>query len=136
MSISDWSSDVCSSDLKFVRGVNACLEYGVPYVCFSATGGARMQESLFSLLQLAKTSEALAKLGERGLPFVSVLPHPTMGGVSASCTQLGHIPIAEPKALNRFSATRVVKPAVVRTLLSRSPGRHRGCTYVEYESGL
>src|SRR3546814_7248710 len=109
MRISDWSSDVCSSDLlmgmplvasafefsfmggsmgsvvgeKFVRGVNACLEYGVPYVCFSATGGARMQESLFSLMQMAKTSAALAQLGERGLPFVSVLTHPTMGGVSA-----------------------------------------------------
>src|SRR3546814_13212433 len=83
---------------KFVRGVNACLEYGVPYVCFSATGGARMQESLFSLMQMAKTSAALAKLGERGLPFVSVLTHPTMGGVSASFAQLGDIQIAEPKA--------------------------------------
>jgi acetyl-CoA carboxylase carboxyl transferase subunit beta len=101
---------------KFVRGVNACLEYGVPYVCFSATGGARMQESLFSLMQMAKTSAALAKLGERGLPFVSVLTHPTMGGVSASFAQLGDIQIAEPKALIGFAGPRVIEQTVRQKL--------------------
>ncbi|NKF24293.1 acetyl-CoA carboxylase, carboxyltransferase subunit beta [Solimonas marina] len=101
---------------KFVRGVNACLEYGVPYVCFSASGGARMQESLFSLLQMAKTSAALAKLAERGLPFVSVLTHPTMGGVSASFAQLGDIQIAEPKALIGFAGPRVIEQTVRQKL--------------------
>ncbi|MGB0956669.1 MAG: acetyl-CoA carboxylase, carboxyltransferase subunit beta, partial [Panacagrimonas sp.] len=88
---------------KFVRGVDACLEHGVPLVCFGASGGARMQESLFSLMQMAKTSAALARLSERGLPFISVLTHPTMGGVSASLAMLGDIHIAEPKALIGFA---------------------------------
>ena len=69
---------------RFVRGVNAAIEHGCPMVCFSASGGARMQESLFSLMQMAKTSAALGRLGKRGLPFVSVMTDPTMGGVSAS----------------------------------------------------
>ncbi|SEP69985.1 acetyl-CoA carboxylase carboxyl transferase subunit beta [Solimonas aquatica] len=101
---------------KFVRGVNACLEYGTPFVCFSATGGARMQESLFSLMQMAKTSAALAKLGERGLPFISVLTHPTMGGVSASFAQLGDIQIAEPRALIGFAGPRVIEQTVRQKL--------------------
>jgi acetyl-CoA carboxylase carboxyl transferase subunit beta len=101
---------------KFVRGVNACLEYGVPYVCFNASGGARMQESLFSLMQMAKTSAALAKLAERGLPFISVLTHPTMGGVSASLAMLGDIHIAEPKALIGFAGPRVIEQTVRQKL--------------------
>jgi acetyl-CoA carboxylase carboxyl transferase subunit beta len=101
---------------KFVRGVNACLEYGIPLVCFSASGGARMQESLFSLLQMAKTSAALAKLGERGLPFISILTHPTMGGVSASLAMLGDINIAEPKALVGFTGPRVIEQTVRQKL--------------------
>jgi acetyl-CoA carboxylase carboxyl transferase subunit beta len=101
---------------KFVRGVNASLEFGIPYVCFSSSGGARMQESLFSLMQMAKTSAALAKLGERGLPFISVLTHPTMGGVSASFAMLGDIQIAEPKALIGFAGPRVIEQTVRQKL--------------------
>ncbi len=101
---------------KFTRGVNACLEYGVPYVCFHASGGARMQESLFSLMQMAKTSAALAKLAERGLPYISVLTHPTMGGVSASFAQLGDIHIAEPRALIGFAGPRVIEQTVRQKL--------------------
>jgi len=101
---------------RFVRGVNAALEYGTPMVCFTATGGARMQESLFSLFQMAKTSAALARLAERGLPFVSVLTHPTMGGVSASLAMLGDINIAEPKALIGFAGPRVIEQTVRQKL--------------------
>jgi acetyl-CoA carboxylase carboxyl transferase subunit beta len=101
---------------KFVRGVNACLEFGVPMVCFAASGGARMQESLFSLLQMAKTSAALAKLSDRGLPFISVLTHPTMGGVSASLSMLGDIHIAEPRALIGFAGPRVIEQTVRQKL--------------------
>jgi len=101
---------------KFVRGVNAALEHGVPVVCFSASGGARMQESLFSLMQMAKTSAALAKLSERCLPFISVLTHPTMGGVSASLAMLGDIHIAEPKALIGFAGPRVIEQTVRQKL--------------------
>ena len=101
---------------RFVRGVNACLEHGVPLVCFAASGGARMQESLYSLLQMAKTAAALAKLAERGLPFVSVLTHPTMGGVSASLAMLGDIHIAEPRAQVGFSGPRVIEQTVRQKL--------------------
>ncbi|HEX4894784.1 MAG TPA: acetyl-CoA carboxylase, carboxyltransferase subunit beta [Solimonas sp.] len=101
---------------KFVRGVNAAIENGTPFVCFCASGGARMQESLFSLMQMAKTSAALAKLGERGLPFISVLTHPTMGGVSASLAMLGDIHIAEPKALIGFAGPRVIEQTVRQKL--------------------
>jgi acetyl-CoA carboxylase carboxyl transferase subunit beta len=101
---------------KFVRGVNAAIEHGTPYVCFSASGGARMQESLFSLMQMAKTAAALARLAERGLPFVSVLTHPTMGGVSASLAMLGDINIAEPKALIGFAGPRVIEQTVRQKL--------------------
>lgn len=101
---------------KFVRGVDAALEYGTPMVCFSATGGARMQESLFSLMQMAKTSAALARLADRGLPFVSVLTHPTMGGVSASLAMLGDINVAEPKALIGFAGPRVIEQTVRQKL--------------------
>lgn len=101
---------------KFTRGVNTAIEHGAAMVCFCATGGARMQESLFSLMQMAKTSAALAKLSERGLPFVSVLTHPTMGGVSASLAMLGDIHIAEPKALIGFAGPRVIEQTVRQKL--------------------
>ncbi|WP_428309146.1 acetyl-CoA carboxylase, carboxyltransferase subunit beta [Hydrocarboniphaga sp.] len=101
---------------KFVHGANAALEAGIPYVCFSATGGARMQESLFSLMQMAKTSAVLARMSDRGLPFISVLTHPTMGGVSASLAMLGDIIIAEPRALIGFAGPRVIEQTVRQKL--------------------
>ena len=97
---------------KFVRAVNTAIDQGIPLVCFAASGGARMQESLFSLMQMAKTSAALARLAERGLPFVSVLTHPTMGGVSASFAMLGDIQLAEPNALIGFAGPRVIEQTV------------------------
>jgi acetyl-CoA carboxylase carboxyl transferase subunit beta len=101
---------------KFVQGVQAAMEHGVPMICFAATGGARMQESLFSLLQMAKTSAALAQLSDRGLPFISVLTHPTMGGVSASLAMLGDVNVAEPKALIGFAGPRVIEQTVRQKL--------------------
>ena len=97
---------------RFVRGVEYCLEHDLPLVCFSASGGARMQEALFSLMQMAKTSAALAKMSEKGLPYVSVLNDPTMGGVSASLAMLGDINVAEPKALIGFAGPRVIEQTV------------------------
>jgi acetyl-CoA carboxylase carboxyl transferase subunit beta len=101
---------------RFVRGVNVCLERNIPLVCFSASGGARMQEALFSLMQMAKTSAALTRLGDRGIPFVSVLTDPTMGGVSASFAMLGDVIIAEPRALIGFAGPRVIEQTVRETL--------------------
>lgn len=101
---------------KFVRSVNAAIENNIPLVCFSASGGARMQEALFSLMQMAKTSAALAKLQKRGLPFISILTDPTMGGVSASLAMLGDINIAEPEALIGFAGPRVIEQTVRQTL--------------------
>lgn len=101
---------------RFVRGVNACLEHKIPYICFSASGGARMQEGLFSLMQMAKTSAALDRLAKAGLPFISVLTDPTMGGVSASLAMLGDVIIAEPKALIGFAGPRVIEQTVRETL--------------------
>ncbi|MFQ5488241.1 MAG: acetyl-CoA carboxylase, carboxyltransferase subunit beta [Gammaproteobacteria bacterium] len=97
---------------RFVRGVNMSIERGIPLVCFSASGGARMQEALISLMQMAKTSAALARLSECGLPYISVLTDPTMGGVSASLAMLGDINIAEPKALIGFAGPRVIEQTV------------------------
>ncbi len=97
---------------RFVKGVEYCLEHNLPFICFSASGGARMQEALFSLMQMAKTSAALAKLSEKGLPYVSVLTDPTMGGVSASLAMLGDINVAEPKALIGFAGPRVIEQTV------------------------
>lgn len=97
---------------RFVAGVEYCLEHNLPFVCFSASGGARMQEALFSLMQMAKTSAALAKMSEKGLPYVSVLTDPTMGGVSASLAMLGDINVAEPKALIGFAGPRVIEQTV------------------------
>ena len=101
---------------KFVRAVEASIQEDRPLICFSASGGARMQEALFSLLQMAKTSAALTKLSERGIPFISVLTDPTMGGVSASLAMLGDIHIAEPKALIGFAGPRVIQQTVGETL--------------------
>ena len=97
---------------KFVRAVNTAIEHNIPLVCFSASGGARMQEALISLLQMAKTSAALTRLSRRGLPFISVLTDPTMGGVSASFAMLGDIHIAEPGALIGFAGPRVIEQTV------------------------
>ncbi len=97
---------------RFVKGVEYCLANNLPFVCFSASGGARMQEALFSLMQMAKTSAALAKMSEQGLPYISVLTDPTMGGVSASLAMLGDINVAEPKALIGFAGPRVIEQTV------------------------
>lgn len=97
---------------RFVRGVEAALGNRCPLVCFSASGGARMQESLFSLMQMAKTSAALGRMRAVGLPFVSVMTDPTMGGVSASLAMLGDINIAEPGALIGFAGPRVIEQTV------------------------
>jgi acetyl-CoA carboxylase carboxyl transferase subunit beta len=97
---------------RFVRAVNMALERHIPLICFSASGGARMQESLFSLMQMAKTSAALERLQKRGLPFISVMTDPTMGGVSASLAMLGDINVAEPNALIGFAGPRVIEQTV------------------------
>jgi acetyl-CoA carboxylase carboxyl transferase subunit beta len=101
---------------RFARGATAAIEHGVPMVCFSASGGARMQEGVFALMQMAKTSAALSRLSEAGLPFVSVLTDPTTGGVSASLGMLGDINIAEPGALIGFAGPRVIEQTVKETL--------------------
>ena len=101
---------------RFVRAVNICLEENIPLVCFSASGGARMQEALFSLMQMAKTSAALAKMNKQGIPYISVLTDPTMGGVSASFAMLGDINVAEPNALIGFAGPRVIEQTVRETL--------------------
>ena len=97
---------------RFVRGVNKSLELGAPFIVFTASGGARMQESLFSLFQMAKTSAALTRLSEAGLPYISFMTDPTMGGVSASLAMLGDINVAEPKALIGFAGPRVIEQTV------------------------
>jgi acetyl-CoA carboxylase carboxyl transferase subunit beta len=101
---------------KFVRAVDYAIEHELPLICFSASGGARMQEALFSLMQMSKTSAALARLNEKGLPFISVLTDPTMGGVSASLAMLGDINIGEPNALIGFAGPRVIEQTVRETL--------------------
>ncbi|MCF6190660.1 MAG: acetyl-CoA carboxylase, carboxyltransferase subunit beta [Cocleimonas sp.] len=101
---------------RFVQGVDVCIREKIPFVVFSASGGARMQEALFSLMQMAKTSAALTKLSDAGLPFISVLTDPTMGGVSASFAMLGDTIIAEPKALIGFAGPRVIEQTVGETL--------------------
>jgi acetyl-CoA carboxylase carboxyl transferase subunit beta len=97
---------------RFVRGVRYCVEHQRPFICFTASGGARMQEALFSLLQMAKTSSALTELAEAGLPYVSVMTDPTTGGVSASLALLGDINLAEPRALIGFAGPRVIEQTV------------------------
>jgi acetyl-CoA carboxylase carboxyl transferase subunit beta len=97
---------------RFVRGVHACLDQNLPLVCITATGGARMQEGLLSLMQMAKTTAALTLLSQRRLPFITVLTDPTMGGVSASFAMLGDIVVAEPRALIGFAGPRVIEQTV------------------------
>lgn len=97
---------------RFVQAVNVAIETRSSFVCFSASGGARMQEALISLMQMAKVSAALAKLSEEGIPYISVLTDPTMGGVSASLATLGDIIIAEPNALIGFAGPRVIEQTV------------------------
>lgn len=101
---------------KFVQAANVALENNIPLICFSASGGARMQEALMSLMQMAKTSAVLKKLSKRGVPFVSVLTDPTMGGVSASFAMLGDVNVAEPKALIGFAGPRVIEQTVREVL--------------------
>ncbi len=101
---------------RFARAAAVAAENNAPLVSFSASGGARMQEALFSLLQMAKTSAALAVLGERHVPFISVLTDPTTGGVSASLAMLGDVNIAEPKALIGFAGPRVIEQTVRQKL--------------------
>jgi acetyl-CoA carboxylase carboxyl transferase subunit beta len=97
---------------RFVRGVNRSLEIGAPFIVFTASGGARMQESLFSLFQMTKTSAALTRLSAAGLPYISFMTDPTMGGVSASLAMLGDINVAEPNALIGFAGPRVIEQTV------------------------
>lgn len=97
---------------KFARAVNTCIELHLPLICFSASGGARMQEALISLMQMAKVSAALAQLSEQSLPYISVLTDPTMGGVSASLAMLGDVIVAEPNALIGFAGPRVIEQTV------------------------
>jgi acetyl-CoA carboxylase carboxyl transferase subunit beta len=97
---------------KFARAGQECLRQRAPLVCFSATGGARMQEGLLSLMQMAKTSAVLGRMAEQGIPYISVLTHPTTGGVSASLGMLGDVNIAEPGALIGFAGPRVIEQTV------------------------
>ena len=101
---------------KFVVAAQAALDKNIPLVCFATSGGARMQEGLFSLFQMAKTSAVLARLARAGVPFISILTDPTMGGVSASLAMLGDIIIAEPNALIGFSGPRVIEQTIRQTL--------------------
>ena len=101
---------------RFVRGVRLAIEQKLPFLCFTATGGARMQEGLLSLAQMAKTTASLTELGARRLPFITVLTDPTMGGVSASFAMLGDVVIAEPKALIGFAGPRVIEQTVRQKL--------------------
>ncbi len=97
---------------RFVRAANVALEKRIPFICFSASGGARMQEALISLMQMAKTSAVIARMREEGIPFISVLTDPVYGGVSASLAMLGDVNVAEPKALIGFAGPRVIEQTV------------------------
>jgi acetyl-CoA carboxylase carboxyl transferase subunit beta len=101
---------------RFVRGINASIQHQTPFICFTASGGARMQEGLFSLMQMAKTSAALTRLSREKLPFISILTDPTMGGVSASFAFIGDIVVAEPGALIGFAGPRVIEQTVRQKL--------------------
>ena len=101
---------------RFVRGVETAIDQKVPFVCFTATGGARMQEGLLSLMQMAKANAALTRLAKKGLPYISVLTDPTMGGVSAGFAFVGDVVIAEPKALIGFAGPRVIEQTVRQKL--------------------
>jgi len=101
---------------KVTRNAERAAEEGIPFICITASGGARMQEGILSLMQMAKTSAALARLEERGVPFITVLTHPTMGGVSASFAFLGDVIIAEPGALIGFAGPRVIEQTIKQKL--------------------
>ena len=101
---------------RFVRGVQTAIEHRAPFICISASGGARMQEGLLSLMQMAKTSAALTALSRAQLPYISILTDPTMGGVSASFAMLGDVIVAEPQALIGFAGPRVIEQTVRETL--------------------
>jgi acetyl-CoA carboxylase carboxyl transferase subunit beta len=101
---------------KFVRGVRAALEQRTPFICITASGGARMQEGLFSLMQMAKTTAAVTLLADKQLPFITLLTDPTMGGVSASFAFVGDVVLAEPGALIGFAGPRVIEQTVRETL--------------------
>jgi acetyl-CoA carboxylase carboxyl transferase subunit beta len=101
---------------RFARAARLAADDNMPLISFSASGGARMQEALFSLLQMAKTSAALARLGQQGIPYISVLTDPTTGGVSASLAMLGDVNVAEPNALIGFAGPRVIEQTVRQTL--------------------
>jgi len=101
---------------RFVQGVEYALENKIPFICVTSTGGARMQESLFSLMQMAKTNASLTLLAKQNLPFISILTDPTMGGVSASFAFMGDVVMAEPKALIGFAGPRVIEQTVRETL--------------------
>lgn len=101
---------------RFKRAVDHCIEIKAPLVCFSSSGGARMQEALLSLMQMAKTSASLARLARAQLPFISVMTDPTTGGVSASLAMLGDLNVAEPRALIGFAGPRVIQQTVRETL--------------------
>jgi acetyl-CoA carboxylase carboxyl transferase subunit beta len=101
---------------RFVRGVGSAIEQKMPFICFTSSGGARMQEGLMSLLQMAKTTASLTQLAQERLPFISVLTDPTMGGVSASFAMIGDVVIAEPGALIGFAGPRVIEQTVKQTL--------------------
>ncbi|SEN55970.1 acetyl-CoA carboxylase carboxyltransferase subunit alpha [Nitrosospira multiformis] len=101
---------------RFIRGVQTCVDRRLAFVCFAASGGARMQEGLLSLMQMAKTTAVLTRLSREGLPFISVLTDPTMGGVSASFAFIGDVVIAEPGALIGFAGPRVIEQTVRQTL--------------------
>lgn len=101
---------------RFVRAVDTAIQHNVPLVCFSASGGARMQEAILSLMQMAKTSSALAVLHSKNIPYISIMTDPTMGGVSASLATLGDINVAEPGALIGFAGPRVIEQTVRETL--------------------
>ena len=101
---------------RFKRGVDHCIEHREPLVCFTSSGGARMQEALYSLLQMAKTAAALSRLAQAHMPFISVMTDPTTGGVSASLAMLGDVNIAEPRALIGFAGPRVIQQTVRETL--------------------
>jgi acetyl-CoA carboxylase carboxyl transferase subunit beta len=101
---------------RFCRGIAFAIKEGCPFVSFAASGGARMQEALLSLMQMSKTSAAIAMLGEAGLPYISVVTDPTLGGVSASLAMLGDVNVAEPGSLVGFAGPRVIEQTVGQTL--------------------
>jgi acetyl-CoA carboxylase carboxyl transferase subunit beta len=101
---------------RFVRGVQAAVEQNMPFICVTASGGARMQEGLFSLMQMAKTTAALTKLSAAGQPFISILTDPTTGGVTASFAMLGDLNVAEPRALIGFAGPRVIEQTIRQKL--------------------